>query len=287
MKNGGIYLGVRIGERLIGKILIFNKNIQCNHFFPPQMFPFTPHPSPFMFILMVVLLQVTVSYPVVYTQHTQLQVMDDTSEDYFSLSATSVSQISSVNNSSNSTNSSSSTNSASSGSTKSSSRAAMSIAALSSTSNSGDSSSYPANNATTLMYIKKLDSLYRALEERVRRLEQALLSHSGVANCDTMSPLLHSANPSAVASVASVSVSATSASQKKISKTDLEDYCLPLLQRRASPTIGELNSLAMAMKTDKYHHLETRVILSKVSTGKSFHTYRCRLENGLEGNVNT
>lgn len=161
--------------------------------------------------------------------------MDDTGEDYFSLSATSVSQISSVNNSSNSTNSSSSTNSASSGSTKSSSRAAMSIAALSSTSNSVDSS-YPANNATTLMYIKKLDSLYRALEERVRRLEQALLSHSGVANCDTISPLLHSTNPSTVASV-SVS-SATSASQKKISKTDLEDYCLPLLQRRASPTIG-------------------------------------------------
>ena len=134
-----------------------------------------------------------------------------------------------------------------------------------------------SNELTTLSYVRKLDGLYRALEERVKRLEMATLQLSSLTNPNGNNNPNHIQTNISAHSINAAGGHLNSApltqqpqpqpvhhSSRKISKTDLEDYCLPLLQKRATPTIGELNSLAMGMKTDKYHHMETRVILSKV-----------------------
>ena len=49
-----------------------------------------------------------------------------------------------------------------------------------------------------------------------------------------------------------------------VQKSDLDDYCLPLLQKRAAPSIGELNSIVMNLKKLKYPDLDNKFILSKV-----------------------
>ncbi len=111
-------------------------------------------------------------------------------------------------------------------------------------------------SSLTLAYVRKLDGLYKNLEERVRHLESAL--------CTGSVTVLPSDSKDSEGNVLSTSTSTTAAGPKKICKTDLEDYCLPLLQKRASPTLAELSTLAMTLKTSKYHHLESRLILSKI-----------------------
>lgn len=146
---------------------------------------------------------------------------------------------------------------------------------------SANISSAATAGLTTLAYVRKLDGLFKSLEERVRRLEMAIVA--GNINGVTGSALSlvaegpstssagagtvhHPTGPAAgpVPVPLAMSSHAAAAYSRKISKSDLEDYCLPLLQRRATPSLGELNSLAMAMKTAKYHHLESRHILSKI-----------------------
>ena len=125
---------------------------------------------------------------------------------------------------------------------------------------SAASAALPAG-LTTLAYVRKLDGLYQNLEERVRRLEEAIHSEFG-ADEDS---LVSASTFSTVSAMNATSLSHPRApATRKISKSDLDDYCLPLLQRRATPTLGELNSLAMAMKTATYHHLDTRAILSRI-----------------------
>ena len=45
----------------------------------------------------------------------------------------------------------------------------------------------------------------------------------------------------------------------------MDDYCLSLLQKRAAPSIGELNSIVMNLKKLKYPDLDNKFILSKVN----------------------
>ena len=126
----------------------------------------------------------------------------------------------------------------------------------------------------TLAYVRKLDGLYKNLEERVRHLESALCTGSVLVlppgaeassgNAESIGVALSTTNNANANAIPTLATTAANSANKKISKTDLEDYCLPLLQKRASPTLGELSTLAMTMKTAKYHQLESRLILSKI-----------------------
>jgi hypothetical protein len=45
----------------------------------------------------------------------------------------------------------------------------------------------------------------------------------------------------------------------------LDEFCVPILQRKASPSIGELNMIVMKLKAHRYANADNRTLLSKAS----------------------
>lgn len=108
----------------------------------------------------------------------------------------------------------------------------------------------------------KLEELYQKLEHRVHRLETLVAErYHGV---DENKPGLSFANTQLTRTISPRELFYVGMSPREVSKSDLEECCLPLLKFKATPSVGELNGVVLALKAIKYPDMDNRIVLSRV-----------------------